>query len=448
MTSARPRPRRAARRAIPVRPVAVLALAAISAGLAVSPAGGHGGCCDVPAIVGPVPPAEGIGTAVYVNGQACWDYRPTPAVVRPETRVPAARFPAIDVHCHWSLDVDPEAMIAAMEERNVARAVNLSGGWGEELRLMCEKYLGTAEHRARFAILCNVDFSRVGEPDFAERVARELRAAKAMGVSGLKVFKNLGLTARDVDGSLIPVDDPRLDVIWRTCGELDFPVLIHSADPIAFFDPIDCSNERWMQLARWPSWSFHGPEFPSWREVIDQFERMIARHRGTRFIAPHMANAAEHLAVARRMLEEHENLWMDISGRVGEIGRRPYTIRRLFLEFPDRIMFGTDRYPGRPDQPRHRIYFRFLETDDEYFDYYDHPFPPAGDWKIHGIFLPEDVLRQVYHDTAARVYGWPTLAERAAADDIDDAAVAAAGAPATRVADADAHPPRAADGTD
>lgn len=402
-------------RRIPARRLAVTV--AILVGGGASGFDAHEACCDDAVLVGPVAPV-GIGTAVYVDGEACWDYQPMPAVVRPETSVLGSRVPSIDVHCHWSLDVDPEVMIAAMDERNVARAINLSGRTGDELRAMCERYLG--EYADRFAILCNIDFSRVGAPDFATRVVADLREAKAMGVSGLKVFKSLGLTTQDVNGRLIPVDDPRLDVVWRTCGELGLPVLIHSADPIAFFDPIDCTNERWMQLARHPDWSFHGESFPSWREVVDQFERMIARHRDTRFIAAHMANCAEHLAQARRLLAAHENLWMDLSGRVGEIGRRPYATRRLMLEFPDRICFGTDRYPGRPDQPRYRVYFRFLETDDEYFNYYDHPFPPAGDWKIHGIFLPDDVLQNVYHDNSARLFGWPTLAEIAAAAGASD----------------------------
>lgn len=367
-------------------------------------------CCDdPPPVMGPPPPPDGIGNAVFANGKIVWFYDPDPAVVRPESSVPRSRFPSIDVHCHWSVHTDPVAMIAAMDERNVRRAINLSGGMGAELEAMIERFERLAPDR--FSILCNVDWSRAADADFAETVTAELQHAKRSGAAGLKVFKSLGLTVRDATGERVAIDDPRLDVVWRTCAELDMPVLIHSADPIAFFDPIDERNERWMQLARHPSWSFHGPQFPSWSETIAEFERMVRRNRGTTFIAAHVGNCAEHLSEARRMLEDHPNVFMDISGRVGELGRRPFSARRLFLDFPERLLFGTDRYPGRPDQPRYRVYYRFLETDDEYFKYYVHPFPVAGDWRIHGVFLPDEVLRNVYHDNAARIFGWPVLAD-------------------------------------
>jgi predicted TIM-barrel fold metal-dependent hydrolase len=359
-----------------------------------------------------------IGTAVYVGDEMVRDYRPEPALVTETTIVNSAKFPAVDVHCHWSLDQDPHAMLAAMDERNVTRAVNLSGGYGESLDAMLEKFVSVSADR--FIILCNIDWSRIDEPSFGESMAAYLEDAHRKGVRGLKIFKNLGLTIRDASGELVRIDDPRLDPIWVTCGRLGMPVLIHTADPVAFFQPTDRFNERWMQLKRHPDWSFHGEEFPSRDELFAQRDRVMSRHPETTFILAHMGGNAEDLAAAGRVLDAHPNAVMDISGRVAELGRQPYSARRFFVRYQDRILFGTDRFPGRTNQPRYCIYYRFLETDDEYFRYYDHSFPPAGDWYIFGVFLPDDVLRKVYHENADRIFG-PYRVEAVEPDEFEKA---------------------------
>jgi hypothetical protein len=321
----------------------------------------------------------------------------------PQHPVARARFPVADVHCHWDVSVAPEALVADMDRLNIAYAVNLSGGWGAELDAMLERYKEFAPDR--FEILVNVDFSEVDQPDFVSKWTGLLEQAKRNGAAGLKIFKSLGLTTRDGAGERVRIDDPRLDPIWAKCGELGMPVLIHSADPLAFFAPIDRTNERLMQLGRHPDWSFYGPEFPAREEVLEQRNRVLARHPGTSFIGAHLGGYAEDLAALERVLERHPNFVVDITGRVAELGRQPYTARRFFLKHADRILFGTDRYPGRPTQPRHRVYFRFLETDDEYFEYHEHDFPPTGEWRIHGIFLPDDVLKRVYRQNADRLFG-------------------------------------------
>ncbi len=329
------------------------------------------------------------------------DYRPRSMLQTPERPVSRARFPVADVHCHWNAEVAPEALVADMDQLGIAYAVNLSGGWGDQLDAMLERYKQFAPDR--LDVLVNVDFSEVDRPDFGPKWTGVLERAKANGAAGLKIFKSLGLTTKDGTG-LVRIDDPRLDPIWAKCGELGMPVLIHSADPMAFFEPIDRVNERLMQLGRHPDWSFHGPQFPSREEVLGQRNRVLAKHPGTRFIGAHLGGHAEDLAALGRVLDHYPNFVVDISGRVAELGRQPYTARRFFLKYADRILFGTDRYPGRASQPRHRVYFRFLETDDEYFEYHEHDFPPTGEWRIHGIFLPDDVLEKVYHLNADKLF--------------------------------------------
>jgi hypothetical protein len=295
---------------------------------------------------------------------------------------------------------DPQALLKAMDALGIETAVNLSGGHGETLDAMLGRFHATSPQR--LLIFANIDFTQVDSPSFSRDVVTSLEQSKAKGAAGLKIFKDLGLTIRDGSGKLVAIDDPRLDAIWEACGRLKLPVLIHSADPIAFFQPVDARNERWMQLKRHPDWSFFGPEFPTYLDVLAQHNRVLARHRRTVFISAHLANSGEDLARLSTMLEDHGNLYVDISGRVGELGRQPYAARKFLIKYQDRVLFGTDRYPGRPDQPRYKIYYRFLETGDEYFDYYDHPFPPEGEWKIYGMSLPDEVLAKIYRDNAER----------------------------------------------
>jgi predicted TIM-barrel fold metal-dependent hydrolase len=287
-----------------------------------------------------------------------------------------------------------------MDELGVEKAVNLSGGWDDRLERNLARYAAHAPDR--LLLFANIDFSRIDEPEFGARRADELRAWKARGVAGLKVFKGLGLTERDAGGKLIRIDDPRLDPIWAACGALKMPVLIHSADPPAFFEPVDRYNERWMQLTRRPNWSFFGPQFPSRDEVLAQRDRVLARHRQTVFIVAHLGEHGDDLAVASRWLDTHPNVYTDLSGREAELGRQPYAARRFLERYSHRVLFGTDRYPGTREQPRHRIYYRLLESQDEYFDYFDHPFPPTGEWKVYGLFLADDVLRRIYRENASR----------------------------------------------
>jgi len=345
--------------------------------------------------------------------------RPTLNVVRHE--LTRAKFPVIDVHTHFrekfrGTAEELDAWVKLMDRNYVAVSVSLDGLAGELIdehaKLLWSKY------RDRFAIFANIDWRGGGKegepatwdclrPDFGRRTARELASAKAKGVCGVKIFKGFGLSYKDADGSLLKIDDPRWDDIWQACGELGLPVLIHVGDPAAFFLPIDETNERWEELHRRPDWSFFGPQFPKREELFAAFNRVLARHPKTVFISAHVASNAEDLATVGRWLDQYPNLHLDLASRIAELGRQPFTARRFVLNYQDRILFGTD---GPWPEERVRLYWRFLETEDEYFPYSEKPFPPQGLWNIYGLNLPDDVLRKVYHENALRLI--PGVRER------------------------------------
>jgi predicted TIM-barrel fold metal-dependent hydrolase len=338
------------------------------------------------------------------------DYRPRPALRVAETRVERPAVRAIDVHNHlgrwltewvrpgggWMVE-DVGALLALMDSLDLEAIVNLDGRWGDELEANLERY--DRAHPGRFLTFCHVDWS---EPD---RLAAGLEASARAGARGLKVWKDLGLGVRDAAGALLLPDDPRIADVWAAAGELGLPVLMHTADPKAFFTPVDAENERLEELAVHPEWSFHGPEFPRFERLLEAFEAVVAAHPATTFIGAHVACCAEDLAWVARMLDAYPNLHLDFSQRIAELGRQPRAARRLFTEHADRVLFGTDELP--PRRAAYETYFRFLETADEHFSYSTDPENPwpQGRWRISGLDLPRDTLAAIYRGNAVRVLG-------------------------------------------
>ena len=344
------------------------------------------------------------------------DYQPRSMLKTPEHPVEKARFPLIDIHTHLSFSQNeanqyaapPSELLPVMDRRNIQVMVNLTGGRGAGLREAVQKF--DKAQPGRFLTFTEPWYTRVDEPGYPQWQAEQIQQAVRDGARGLKVLKTLGLFLRGKDGKLVKVDDRRFDPMWDACGALNIPVAIHVGDPAAFFTPIDSKNERFEELHNHPDWSFYGKDYPSLAEILDARNRMFARHPKTHFIVLHVGNYAENLADVAAMLDRFSNTHVEIGARIGELGRQPRAARRFFDRYQDRILFGTDAIPHGKETPQqifsddlYRIYFRFLETEDEYFDYAPAPTPPQGRWRIYGLGLPEAVLRKVYHDNAARL---------------------------------------------
>ena len=336
----------------------------------------------------------------------------------PETHVPRARFPVIDFHTHITgttggggirFRMDPANCLAVMDRKNIRTMVNLTGGNGDGLREAIAK-LQTA-HPGRFMVFTEPAWSHASDAGYPKYQADQVEDAHRAGAKGLKVLKTLGLFLREKGaGKLIAIDDRRFDPMWEAVGALKMPVAIHTSDPEAFFLPIDRFNERWEELHAHPSWSFHGKDFPSNRQLQEARRNVMRRHPRTQFVCLHVADS-EDLAYVSECLDSHPNMHVDIAARIGELGRQPRAARKFFDKYQDRIVFGTDASAdaSTPQQTfgdaLYEIYYRFLETEDEYFDYAPAPVPPQGRWRIYGIGLSELVQRKVYGANAARLIG-------------------------------------------
>jgi len=250
----------------------------------------------------------------------------------------------------------------------------------------------------RFMVFQQIDWSKINDPNFSQEMVAQLNDSVARGARGLKILKDLGLGVKDNSGKFIPVDDPRLDPIFDECGRLGIPVFIHTADPEAFFHPIDAQNERYEELIEHPDWSFYGPQFPTMVQLLDARNRMFAKHPKTTFVSLHMG-WPENLPWVASMLDQHPNVMVEFGAREAELGRSPVQSREFFLKYQDRVMFGTD---NGMEEEMYRNIFRWLETADEYFDYWGAP--AQGRWKIYGMQLPDPVLEKVYHLNAEKLF--------------------------------------------
>jgi predicted TIM-barrel fold metal-dependent hydrolase len=341
------------------------------------------------------------------------DYAPRSALVSSVTDVRSASVPAIDVHNHlgrWLTDgrrwmaPDLPALLGELDALGVAAVVNLDGRWDEELEANLDRY--DRAHPGRFATFCQLDWSRLTTDGGPEALIRQLERAAAAGAAGVKVWKDLGLSVRDGTGQLVQVDDLRLSDIWDTAGRLGLPVLVHTADPVAFWAPLDRHNERFEELAIHPEWHHGGRDVPGHGALITALERLLAAHRSTTFIGAHLASCAEDLPRVDRILAAHPNLVVDVSAREAELGRQPRAARAFILEHQDRVLWGTDAFPF--EAARYRTWFRVLESADEYFPYSTAEVPPQGRWAVSGLALPPQALAAVYAGNARRVI--PALA--------------------------------------
>ncbi|MCH7723226.1 MAG: amidohydrolase family protein [Bacteroidetes bacterium] len=341
------------------------------------------------------------------------EYNPQSSLIVPEHHLTSAKFPFVDVHNHqWDMSEEHLNRVAEeMKKLNMAVLVNLSGrGFTRietepgkfEYRMKGSQYLKKGiknvneSNRNKFIVFTNIDFLGFGEDGWIERILDELETDVKNGAAGLKIYKNLGLTLKDNRGKRVAVDDRRLDPIWNKCGVLGIPVLIHSGEPFQFWLPKDKNNERWLELKQRPDRYRDPAEYPPWEEIMEEQHNVFRKHPHTIFINAHLGWLGNDLSRLGKLMDALPNMYTEIGAVLAELGRQPRFAREWFIKYQDRIMFGKDSW--HPEE--YYVYFRVLETSDEYFDYYRkrHAF-----WKMYGLDLPDDVLKKIYYKNALRI---------------------------------------------
>lgn len=310
-----------------------------------------------------------------------------------------------------TFNATPGELLPVMDRKNIQVLVNLTGGYARGLHEAIQTL--QESHPDRFMVFTEPWWSKIQDPQYPKFQADQIEAARKAGARGIKILKILGLYLREhvTDGKLVHIDDRRFDPMWEVAGALNMPIAIHISDPEAFFLPVDRFNERWEELHAHPDWSFNGKDSPSNRELQEARRRVMKRHPRTQFVCLHVADS-EDLDYVSECMDTHPNMKVDIAARTGELGRQPRASRKFFDKYQDRILFGTDAVPKGYETPQqvfvdalYEIYYRFLETEDEYFDYAPAKIPPQGRWRISGLGLPDSILQKVYWQNAASLLG-------------------------------------------
>jgi predicted TIM-barrel fold metal-dependent hydrolase len=272
--------------------------------------------------------------------------------------------------------------------------VNLSGVGGDKLKQSIANIKANAPKR--FIVFTNIDFAGIGEPGWTAKAVARLEDDVKSGANGLKIFKSLGFSVKDKTGKRVPVNDPALDAIWQKCGELGIPVLIHTADPKPFWDPLDENNERWLELKTHPGRKRSATDPEPFEKLIEEQHNIFKKHPKTTFIAAHFGWYANDLATLGKLLDAMPNVVVEFGAVIAELGRQPREAKQFFTKYQDRILFGKDSWV--PDE--YNTYFRVLETADEYFPYHKryHAF-----WRMYGMDLPDEILKKVYYKNALRI---------------------------------------------
>lgn len=335
-------------------------------------------------------------------------YNPPSSLVVPEHPITKARFPFIDVHNHQGNmpKQDIPFLLRQMDSLNMKIMVNLSGRGFRNNNGVFDinepDYLVSAIENVRkttpnrVVIFTNVSFTGVGDPGWEQKAVQQLEADVKAGAKGLKVYKNLGFSYKDNKGNVLRVDDPRLDPVWRKCGELGIPVLIHTADPKQFWEEADEHNERWLELLTYPGRKRGNDNPAPWKDLIEQQHTIIRKHPATNFIAAHFGWYPNDLAQLGKLLDAMPNMYVEFGAVIAELGRQPRMARQFFEKYQDRILFGKDSWVPA----EYTTYFRVLETEDEYFPYHKkyHAF-----WRMYGLGLPDKILKKVYYKNALKL---------------------------------------------
>ena len=326
------------------------------------------------------------------------EYEPKSTLVVSQHPVTKAKYPFIDVHTHYDATMPRpklDQLVAELDQINLRVAVNLSGGTGSRLEAGVKNMQGA--YPKHFVLFANLSYEGIDDPEYGRKAAARLEQDVKNGAQGLKIFKQHGLDLKDGKGQRIATNDPRFDPIWEKCAELRIPVLIHTGEPKQFFETPDRFNERWLELKQFPGRARPSSRYPSWEQIMGEQHALFAKHPKTTFIAAHLSWLGGDLARLGQLLDKYPNMYTEIGAVLAELGRQPRFAREWFVRYQNRVLFGKDM---TEDMSEYHVYFRVLETADDYFDYYRrrHAF-----WKMYGLALPDEVLKKLYYQNALRI---------------------------------------------
>ncbi|MEZ5403987.1 MAG: amidohydrolase family protein [Bryobacteraceae bacterium] len=329
------------------------------------------------------------------------DYAPESSLVVDEHHPAKARFPAIDVHTHTSMNnirtpADVDAWVKTMDEVGVERSIVFTGATGAEFDRQAKLF---GAHKSRLIPWCAIDMRGQEDAGWTQRAVRELERCHKMGARGAGELTDKGWGLQGSERGALPrnrrlhLDHARLAPFWERCGELGLPVNIHIADHPSCWRPLGPHQERTPDFQHF---NLSGKDVPGYEELLATRDRAVAAHPKTIFVFCHLSNQANDLAKLAAFLDRHPNAHLDIAARDYELGRQPRGSGKFIERYRARLLWGTDM---GSDAAMYRGWWRLLETADEYI-------PGRLWWRHYGLELPEASLKALYRDNALRLLNW------------------------------------------
>jgi predicted TIM-barrel fold metal-dependent hydrolase len=308
----------------------------------------------------------------------------------------------VDCHTHFGgehLDAIDD-MLANLKEGGIDQASIVISSFPGRVNANPEGLYAKAKHPDMVYLFLGLDYTAVAR-DVDHRLTYSLAAQidrlRALGCDGIKML-NGKPNYRKSSG--LALDSVIYDEYFAHLEETAFPVLWHVNDPEEFWDPAEAP-----EWARGPGW-LYDEAFPTNESIYAECERVLEKRPKLTVIFAHFYFLSDDLPRAAAMLDRYPSVCFDLAPGIEMLHnftKRPDEARDFFIEYQDRVLFGTDFAP-KGLQSRIWVVRNFLETEEEFHVPTDERlFWPDHRTMIRGISLPKEVLTKIYAENFRRL---------------------------------------------
>jgi predicted TIM-barrel fold metal-dependent hydrolase len=279
-----------------------------------------------------------------------------------------------------------------------------------------------AEDPKRFHFATAFSMKGFGTPGWTERTNAALDREVRNGAIAVKVWKNIGMVARDAQGKRVFLDDPRFDGVMRHIEALHIPLIAHQGEPKNCWLPLDqmtTENDRSYFREHPEYYMYIHPEEPRYEALMAARDRFVARHPHLSFVGAHMASLEWSVDELAKFLDRFPNANVDLAARMTQVqfqSNQDYEkVRNFFIKYQDRLIYGSDlthnpRDPkARAQNPPVQDDFTkeaddFWRSDWVYLATADTQRIDAINADARGLALPRSVIDKIYYANAHRVF--------------------------------------------
>ena len=323
--------------------------------------------------------------------------------------------PKVDVHAH--INAESKTMINLAKDNNFRLlnvAVDVKGhnypSIKEQVRVR------SLHHKANPKMMAfSTAFSLEGwdDSDWSEKVIAQLKVDFELGANSVKTWKNIGMEAKDKDGNLIVLDDPKFDPVFKFISDQGKVLLSHAGEPHNCWIPLDSMTVKndYNYFSEHPEFHMYlHPEMPSYDEQILHRDNMLAKNPELTFIGFHMASLEWSVDLAAKFLDRFPNASLDLAERVShtqyQSQRDRDKVRDFFIKYQDRIVYATDFGEDNETVPAEleKYMMEVWQNDWKYFNTDEMVTVPQLDTPVQGLALPKEVIDKLYHLNAERIF--------------------------------------------